>query len=292
MRVLILGGNGMLGHKLVQALGEDFETFAAIRREFSSVERFDIFDRDRTIAELDVTSPERLRQAIAQVRPDVVVNCVGIIKQIASTQETMVQINTLLPRSLADLSKEMGFRLISMSTDCVFSGLKGNCTETHECDAEDEYGQTKFRGEVAQDNCLTIRSSIIGRELDTSHSLIEWFLTKRNQTIGGYTRAIYSGFPTIVFAEIISSLIKDNCEMSGIFHISSDPISKYDLLTLANEAYGANITIEPDDSFAIDRSLDSTNFRIATGFKPPTWPEMIERMAADITPYDRFHMAE
>lgn len=291
MRVLILGGNGMLGHKLVQVLGRDFETFTTIRREFDAVSRFGIFEKEKTITGIDVTSLGQLTKAIEFAKPDVVINCVGIIKQVTSLPETMVQINTLLPRRLAELSTQFSFRLIAMSTDCVFSGLKGDCSESDTPDAIDAYGQTKLHGEVVQDNCLTIRSSIIGRELDTKHSLIEWFLSQRNQTVGGYTRAIYSGFPTLIFAEILGSLIKEHGELSGIFHISSDPISKYDLLTLVNDGFNSNVTIQPDDSMVIDRSLDSTKFRTATGFLPPSWPEMIERMAADTIPYEHSHAA-
>ena len=278
----------MLGHKLVQVLGRDFETFTTIRREFAAVERFLIFDKDRTIPGVDVTSPNQLINAIERANPDVVINCVGVIKQVASLPETMVQINTLLPRRLAELSAKFSFRLISMSTDCVFAGTSGNRTESDPADATDAYGQTKFHGEVIQNNCLTIRSSIIGRELDTSHSLIEWFLSKRGQTVGGYSKAIYSGFPTIVFAEILRDLIRDQSDLSGLFHISSEPINKYDLLGLVNEAFEANVIIDPDESFVIDRSLDSEKFQAATGFVPPSWPDMIERMAADPTPYESF----
>ncbi len=289
MRVLILGGNGMLGHKLVQILGSEYETFSTIRREFSAVERFDIFERERTITNVDVTSERQLIDVIGKVRPDVVINCIGIIKQIASTPETMVQINTVLPRKLAELSAKYNFRLILISTDCVFAGSKGNYSEADVPDAEDIYGKTKLGGEVVAPNCLTIRTSMFGRELDSSHSLIEWFLSMRNQTISGYTRAIYSGFSTIVLSEIIRSLINDRADLRGLFHISSDPISKFDLLNLVNDAFEANVTINPDDSLVIDRSLDSTKFRSETGFVPPTWPEMVKLMAADTTPYESFH---
>ncbi|MBP7475338.1 MAG: SDR family oxidoreductase [Pyrinomonadaceae bacterium] len=289
MRVLILGGNGMLGHKLVQILGSEFETFSTIRRELPAVERFGIFDRERTITNVDVTSERQVVDVIDKVRPDVVINCVGIIKQITSTPETMVQINTVLPRKLAELSAKYHFRLILISTDCVFAGSKGNYSEADVPDADDIYGKTKLRGEVVAPNCLTIRTSMFGRELDSSHSLIEWFLSMRNQTISGFTRAIYSGFSTIVLSEIISSLIKDRADLSGLYHISSDPISKFELLELVNDAFEANVTIKPDDSLIIDRSLDSTKFRSETGFVPPTWPEMIKLMAADTTPYESFH---
>ncbi len=279
----------MLGHKLVQILGSEFETFSTIRRELPAVERFGIFDRERTITNVDVTSERQVVDVIDRVRPDVVINCVGIIKQITSTPETMVQINTVLPRKLAELSAKYHFRLILISTDCVFAGSKGNYSEADVPDADDIYGKTKLRGEVVAPNCLTIRTSMFGRELDSSHSLIEWFLSMRNQTISGFTRAIYSGFSTIVLSEIISSLIKDRADLSGLYHISSDPISKFELLELVNDAFEANVTIKPDDSLIIDRSLDSTKFRSETGFVPPTWPEMIKLMAADTTPYESFH---
>ena len=279
----------MLGHKLVQILGSEFETFSTIRRELPAVERFGIFDRERTITNVDVTSERQVVDVIDRVRPDVVINCVGIIKQITSTPETMVQINTVLPRKLAELSAKYHFRLILISTDCVFAGSKGNYSEADVPDADDIYGKTKLRGEVVAPNCLTIRTSMFGRELDSSHSLIEWFLSMRNQTISGFTRAIYSGFSTIVLSEIISRLIKDRADLSGLYHISSDPISKFELLELVNDAFEANVTIKPDDSLIIDRSLDSTKFRSETGFVPPTWPEMIKLMAADTTPYESFH---
>ncbi|MFZ1701771.1 MAG: SDR family oxidoreductase [Pyrinomonadaceae bacterium] len=291
MRILVLGGNGMLGHKLFQVLGRDFEVFTTIRREFLAVERFAIFEQQRTLANLDATSEKDLVGALEKVRPDVVINCVGIIKQIDSTPERMVQINTLLPRRLARLSAELSFRLISISTDCVFSGTKGNYTETDTADAHDPYGRSKRAGEVTGPNCLTVRTSIIGRELDTSHSLVEWFLSKRGSEVGGYVNAIYSGFPTLIFAEIVARLIRDHPDLSGLYHISSDPISKFDLLDLVNKAYDANVELAPDPSLVIDRSLDSAKFRTATGFIPESWNAMIERMAADPTAYDGFRKA-
>lgn len=291
MRVLILGGNGMLGHKLVQVLGRDFEVFTTIRRQFAAVERFGIFEPERTFPSLDVTSEKDLFAAIEKTRPDVVINCVGIIKQIDSTPERMVQINTILPRRLAHLSTEFLFRFISISTDCVFSGAKGNYAETDPADADDPYGRSKLAGEVTSPNCLTLRTSIIGRELGTAHSLVEWFLSQRGSKVGGYVNAIYSGFPTIVFAEILANIIRDHPGLSGLYHISSDPISKFDLLHLVNKRYDANVEIEPDPSLVIDRSLDSAKFRTATGFAPESWHSMIERMAADPTPYEVFRKA-
>lgn len=290
MRVLVLGGNGMLGHKLVQVLGQDFEVFTTIRRPFERVSRFGIFERKTTIANVDVTADGELSRVVRAVRPDVVINAIGIIKQVpdATNNGLMSRTNTELPGALYDLAKNFGFKLICISTDCVFSGEKGNYKERDVPDADDAYGQSKHRGEVVADNCLTIRTSIVGRELETAHSLLEWFLSNRGRKVGGYTRSIYSGFPTSVFARIVTDLIANYPDLDGLYHISSEPITKFDLLRLFNDAYDARVEIVPDASLAIDRSLDSSKFRAATGFSPLPWPEMIAGMAGDPTPYDVF----
>jgi dTDP-4-dehydrorhamnose reductase len=176
-------------------------------------------------------------------------------------------------------------RLIHISTDCVFSGRKGNYSENDLSDAEDLYGRTKFLGEASYEDCLTLRTSIIGRELETSHGLIEWFLSQEGKTVGGYTRAIFSGFTTNALAEIIARIVDEQREMYGVWHVASDPISKFDLLSLVKQVYGLNIKIEPDEAVVVDRSLNADRFRQATGFVPPTWYDMIEQMYRDPTLY-------
>lgn len=284
----MIGGTGMLGHKLVQTLENGFDTWATIRGSFDRVERFGIFQKDRTIENVNVEDSESLRRAIEQARPDAVINAVGVIKQLPTANDTIttLTINSILPHRLSQLSTEFGFRLITVSTDCVFSGEKGNYTEDDLPDAYDLYGKSKNLGEVAGERCLTIRTSIIGRELGSAHSLIEWFLGNRGGTVKGFANAIYSGFPTVVFADIISDLLLNHPDLNGLYHISSDPISKYELLRLVNESYGAGIDVERFEDFRIDRSLDSSRFREKTGFMPSNWKQMIERMAADPTPYD------
>ncbi len=280
----------MLGHKLVQQLGKSVETWASVRTSFDEVERFGIFDRRRTIEGLDATDLSSIRNAIETVGPDVVVNAVGVIKRLPVSKDVVntLQINSIFPQQLGVLSREIGFRLIQISTDCVFDGKKGNYTESDDANALDLYGRSKNLGEVLGANCLTLRTSIIGRELDTHHSLIEWFLSNRAGKINGFVNAIYSGFPTVVFADIISNLISEHKDLNGIFHVSSDPINKFRLLNLVNDHFGAGITIEPVEDFMVDRSLDSTKFRNATGFSPQTWEKMIASMASDATPYDKW----
>lgn len=288
MKILIFGGTGMLGHKLYQVLGEHFDVFATIRGNYEDAERYGIFAKDRIVEHVDVTEHDSIRRVLDAVRPNVVINAVGVIKQLPSSTDVIstLIVNSIFPQQLAMFASECGFRLICISTDCVFDGEKGNYTESDTPNALDLYGQSKHWGEVSGKNCLTLRTSIIGRELGTSHSLADWFLSNRNGKVKGFRNAIYSGFPTVVFADIIRDLIAKYPEMAGLYHVSSVAINKFDLLTLLNSAYKANVKIEPFDDLKIDRSLNSDQFREATGYVPPDWPTMIELMAADATPYD------
>jgi dTDP-4-dehydrorhamnose reductase len=290
MKVLITGGNGMLGHKLVQQLSAQFDVYATLRGSVPDVEPFGIFDRELIVENIDLADEQAIRRAVESVKPDVVINAAGVIKQRPSSKDVIntLFVNSILPHRLAALGQEFGFRTVVISTDCVFTGTKGNYSEADPADALDLYGRSKNLGEISGENCLTIRTSIIGRELQTGHSLVEWFLSNRGGRVKGFRNAIYSGFPTIVFADIISSLLLEHKDLSGTYHISSDPIDKFTLLTLINDAYHVGVEIEPDDTFTIDRSLDSSRFRTETGFKPAPWKEMIDRMAADPTPYDSF----
>lgn len=281
----------MLGHKLVQVLGRRFEVWTTIRTSFTDAERYGIFDRERTIAEVDVLSDEALKAALSATQPDVVINAVGVIKQAPEAKDpvTTLRINTLFPLRLASMVSERGSRFISVSTDCVFTGRKGNYSESDEPDARDLYGLSKLLGEVKAGNCLTLRTSMIGRELNSQNSLVEWFLSNRSGRVDGWTKAIYSGFPTLELAKIIGDIIEFSPDLRGMYHVSSDPVSKFDLLQLLDDAYGAGVEIAPSEKVVIDRSLDSAVFREITGYAPPTWAEMVAAMAADATPYDEFH---
>jgi dTDP-4-dehydrorhamnose reductase len=161
----------------------------------------------------------------------------------------------------------------------VFRGTIGNYTEAMTPDAEDLYGRSKLLGEVDYPHAVTLRTSIIGRELGTSHGLVEWFLGAAGP-VRGFTRAIFSGLPTDELVRVIARHVLPRPELSGVWHLSSDPISKYDLLLLLREAYGRTIGIEPDAELVLDRSLDSSRFRGATGYTPPAWPALIRSMRA------------
>jgi len=290
MRVLIFGGGGMLGHKLVQSWKDRFDVWTTIRGDSKSFANIDIFDEERTIENLDIENEEKVAEITDRIKPDVIVNAVGIIKQLDAAGDLIRSLttNAIFPHRLQGFAKKIGARLICISTDCVFSGKKGNYNEEDTPDAYDLYGKSKQLGEVIDENCLTIRTSIIGRELRTGHSLVEWFLSNRGKTVKGYRQAIFSGFPTIVLAEILGDLIINHRDLSGLYHVSSAPIDKYDLLNLLKNAYDVDIEIEPSDEVKIDRSLDSGKFRKATGFAPLSWAEMVKKMSNDPAPYDEW----
>ncbi len=284
---MILGGSGMLGHKLWQVLADQFDTYVTLRQGLKSYARYNLFDRTRTIDHVSVQDFDSVVRAIAGVRPQVVVNCIGVVKQHAAAKDPLVSIavNALFPHRLAQVCRVAGSRLVHISTDCVFSGRKGDYVESDVADAEDLYGRTKFLGEVSCEGCLTLRTSMVGRELETSHGLIEWFLSQEGKTVRGYTRAIFSGFTTNALAEIIAQIITEYPDLQGVWHVASEPISKFELLSLVKRIYGLNIQIEPDETVVVDRSLNADRFRQATGFVPPSWLDMIEQMYRDPTPY-------
>jgi dTDP-4-dehydrorhamnose reductase len=281
MRILILGGAGMLGHQLVAVLGKDFETWTTLRGSVRAYERYGLFDPERTLGGIDALNFDAVTAAMATVRPDAVVNCIGIIKQLAAAKDPFlsVAVNSLLPHRLHRLCQATGARLIHFSTDCVFSGRAGNYTEGDPSDAVDLYGRSKFLGETVGEGALTIRSSIIGHELGTTSGLLEWFLSQRGKRVEGYRRAVFSGVTTPEMARIVRMVLTKHPGLCGTLQVSSERINKYDLLMLIQQVYGVDVEIVPHDEVRIDRSLDSTRFRRLTGYVPPSWPQMIEEMA-------------
>lgn len=278
----------MLGHKLYQSLAPRFDTYATVRKDASEGTRYSIFDEKRLVGEVVAEDYTTVARALSAVRPSVVINCIGIVKQDAAANDPIanITVNSLFPHRVSQLARAAGARLIHISTDCVFSGRRGNYAETDLPDPPDLYGRSKLLGEIADDGCLTIRTSMIGRELKGSHGLLEWFLSQRDGRVRGFKRAIFSGFTTQALAEVIGKIIVEQPKLSGIWHVAAEPISKFDLLRLVKQTYGLAIEIGPDETFACDRSLDGSRFREITGLEPPSWPEMIQRLHDDRTPYD------
>jgi dTDP-4-dehydrorhamnose reductase len=288
MKILILGGSGMLGHRLWIGLGREHEVWATVRGENNPFPAVPEFPPDHIRYRVEGMVFEEVTRALASIQPDLVINCIGLIKQmghLARDPLFSITLNALLPHRISLICRTAKIRMIHISTDCVFSGRKGNYVETDQSDAEDLYGRTKFLGEVQYTHTITLRTSIIGQELKTHLGLIEWFLAQTGQ-IKGYQKAIFTGFTTDELARIILNYVIPHPELYGVYHVSSEPVSKYDLLCLAKEAYHkADVEILPDQEFVSDRSLNSTRFRQATGYQPPSWPEMIEKMASSATFY-------
>jgi len=289
--LLVLGGGGMLGHKLCQLLPQmGFEVAATVRKPAELyTPHASVFSGVELIDGVDAFDFEGMEGVIAARKPDAVVNCIGIIKQIREANNPLIsiEINALLPHRLADLCRRIGARLIQISTDCVFSGEKGSYTESDESDARDLYGRTKFLGETTEDEsaAVTLRTSIVGREIsDVKHGLLEWFFSQTqvpNNTINGFARAIYTGFTTIEMTRIIAMVIRERPELVGVYHVASEPISKFDLLCMVRDAVGLDIEIEPDSEFVCDRSLVMDRFAAATGYAAGSWREMIEEFSRD-----------
>lgn len=290
-RILILGAGGMLGHKLMQLWLPKYDVIGTVRKPAAAYERYGIFNRGHLIDKVDVDDFTVIEKVISHIQPHFLVNCVGVIKQLDAANDPLITIgiNSLLPHRLAKLCCAQGVRLIHVSTDCVFSGTKGMYKESDVSDAVDLYGRTKLLGEVDGPNCLTLRTSIIGRELDSRNGLIEWFLQTDQEEVCGFSNAIYTGLTTIEFARVVELVMRSDKEITGTYHVSSNPINKYDLLLLIRETFGILKRIVPADMPAIDRSLDSTRFRQEMDYAPPSWPDMIEEMAIDKTPYSSWH---
>ena len=287
MKVLILGGSGMLGHKLWQTFRDRFDTYVTFRQQMAASLIPGIFDAAHSIDGVTAQDFDSVVRAFARVRPDVVVNCIGIVKQDAAAKDPVVSIsvNALFPHRLAELCGAANARLIHLSTDCVFSGQKGDYRESDSPDAADLYGRTKLLGEIGSRGCLTLRTSMIGRELRGSQGLVEWFLSQQGKSVRGFRHAIFTGFTTPALAEVIARIIEERRELEGVWHVATEPISKLDLLMLIKKAGGLDIQVEPDETFFCDRSLNSTLFRQATSFVPPSWSDMISQLFKDTTPY-------
>ena len=282
-RVLILGATGMLGSTLFRIFNADpkIDCFGTIR-DAGGLKYFSPDQQKSIIPNIHFEGENGLLSAFASARPEIVINCIGIIKQLplAKNHLESLAINSLLPHRIAKYWSMTGAKLVHFSTDCVFSGRKGNYTEKDFPDANDLYGRTKFLGEVDYENAITLRTSIIGHELSSSKSLIDWFLNQ-SVIIKGYRKAIFSGLPTTEIARVVKSYVLSNQDLHGLYHLSVDPISKHELLRLVAQVYCKEIEIVPDDEVVIDRSLNSDRFRIDTGYEARPWIDMIKDMHRD-----------
>lgn len=287
-RILILGGAGTLGHKLWQVLPSKFpDTFVSIRKNREFYAKTGLFAGPKVVDGLDLRDFNRLGSLLEELKPSVIVNCAGVTlrSKEALDKNSAISVNALLPHRLADWCSRSGSRLIHFSTVCVFDGKAGGYTEDSRPDARDLYGMTKILGDVNASFALTLRSSFIGREIFGGTELLEWFLAQKGKKIKGFTKAMFTGLTTNKLAELVADLIENHPGLNGLYHVSSETVSKYDLLRLMKEAYGLEVQIEPDDSFECRRDLDGERFAKAVGFACPPWRRLMAEMVADPTPY-------
>ena len=296
MSIMVLGGDGMLGHKMFQILGEYFgDVYCTIRGTVDDAvhKPIDLFQNEMVLPQLDALNPTNFLGAICAIRPSVVVNCIGILKQrkdIAEDSIHCITVNALIPHLVCSAIRSWGGRLITFSSDCVFSGTGGNYIERDWPDAPSMYGRTKHLGEVtSQSNALTLRTSIIGREVRNFLMLLEWFLSNDGGKVGGFTNAIWSGVTTSFLASFVIKIIEEYPQLHGLYHLTAPPLSKFDLLCRLRDHYGMNIEIMPDDRVDYDkignRSMGSDKLGRAIGYKLPDWDELLAELASDPTPY-------
>jgi dTDP-4-dehydrorhamnose reductase len=293
MRVLVLGATGMLGHRLVAELRARFAVSATVRGEPPAGAPF--LTGANLVGGVAAEDFETVVRAVGAVRPEAVVNCIGIVKQLAAAKDPIpsITVNALFPHRLARLCRAAGARLIHLSTDCVFSGTKGvPYTEDDPPDPPDLYGRTKLLGEVAGPGSLTLRTSMIGRELRNRAGLVEWFLGNRGGSVRGFASALYTGLTTPVLARLLADLLEFHPPLDGLYHVAAEAISKYALLQLIDGAFGTETSIERDTSFVCDRRLDGRRFTECTGFRAPSWPEMVRELARDRAAYEQLNRGD
>ena len=294
-RLLILGARGMLGHTLCHLLPKaGHEVVGTVRQDPADLDGFgEVYGQCRLVGPVDVLDDNDLEQVVREIQPDALVNCIGVVKQLkeAASPLLSVGINAYLPHKLARLAEQTHSRLVHISTDCVFSGSRGNYTEDDLSDATDLYGRSKALGETVEteSRAVTLRTSFIGRELHRpTHGLIEWFLTQRSKQIRGFTRAIYTGLTSRELARVIDRVTREHRNLTGTWQVASRPINKHDLLVKLRDAMGLDIDIQPNGEFACDRSLSNARFAEATGYEPPDWDAMISELAGEPLPYDNW----
>jgi dTDP-4-dehydrorhamnose reductase len=284
LKTLVLGGAGMLGHKIVQTyLSASLPITCTVR----SADIHPVLEGAEVITNVDVTDQMGLRQLLESEKPEVTINCIGVIKQRDEAKSAIpsITINALLPHLLADWAQSWNGRVIHFSTDCIFSGKKGNYCIDDPSDAEDLYGKSKFLGEVSRTNAATLRTSIIGRELSHFGSLVEWFYAQDGKHVKGYRRAIYSGMTTQTMARLVLEIATKHPNLHGLHHAVSEKVNKFDLVTMIRDKAELDIEVEPYDDFFCDRSMLASGLEKGVGFRVPSWEEQLDELVNDPTPY-------
>jgi dTDP-4-dehydrorhamnose reductase len=286
-KVLILGVGGMIGHQMFRSLKTQFEVHGTLKETIEKYKDFEIFDSTNIFENCDAQNFDKIEQVLNQFKPDVILNCIGITLRKPEIKDELYaeKINSDFPQFLKNYTERSHAYLVHFSTDCVFSGKTGPYTEDSVPDAEDVYGRTKAKGEVQGSHTLTLRGSMIGRELVGKTELLEWALSQKDKKIKGYTKALYSGVTTSVMAGLIADLINRSEKLTGLYQVSSQPISKFELLQEINAAFKLNMTIEENDSYLNEKILKSEKLTNKIGFHSLSWNEMLDELAKDLFKY-------
>jgi dTDP-4-dehydrorhamnose reductase len=285
-KILVLGASGMLGHKVFEVLSEKgkWDVLGVVRSKKSLGPSFPHELEGKIVDNISAENFEIVARLLVKEKPEVVINCIGIIKQKEKGEDSykMILLNSLFPHQVAEVCRQIGARFITISTDCIFDGQKGSeYLETDLPTCHDVYGMTKYLGEVKGKNSLTLRTSLIGHELRSNLSLLDWFLSQRGDSVKGYTNAIFSGFTTLEFANLLAGKIIPDKRLAGLYQISVNPISKYDLLKIIARNYRKKITIKPDSKIVINRSLNSDRLKKRINYSQPDWENLIYSMHKD-----------
>jgi dTDP-4-dehydrorhamnose reductase len=288
MRILVIGGDGMLGHELLAGLSASHEVTVTLRRDLSAYAHHGLFSPANAFAGVDVRSPERVLEVVADYRPQAIVNAAGIVKQRAEANRSIpsIEVNSLFPHRLAVIARAAGARLVHISTDCVFSGDRGGYRETDTPDPVDLYGRSKLLGEVDEEGSITLRTSMIGLELANRLSLVEWALAQAGP-ISGYRNVLYSGLTTMELTRVIEEIVVRHPALHGVWHVASAPISKYDLLEGLFRRIGRDGDVRAEDGVVSDRTMSGDAFEKATGYRVMGWDAMLDELAMRIRERDK-----
>lgn len=284
MRILILGGSGMLGHRLWLYLPARFpDIYTTLHKDRNKYDKYNLFNnKKKVIDNIDAVDFSVVERVLDKIRPDVILNCIGITKRRdeINNMALCINLNSLFPHNLANWGEINKAKIITFSTDCIFDGKTGNYIEENLPSASDIYGKTKALGELRGTNTLTLRSSFIGPELFQGSELLEWFLAQTGP-VKGFKNAIYSGLTTFELCRVVEKILVSYPQASGLYNVSSDPITKFDLLMLIKKEMDLSVEIVPDETFCCDRSLDSSRFRKEFNYIPPSWEVMVQELSAE-----------
>lgn len=273
MKILVLGATGLIGSEVYRYLSKKNNVYGTYNDK-DKIKKIQY--NKKKIFYLDALNKKNFIKVIDKVKPDIVINCIGVTKHIMKVSKNKIlTINGDFPHFAKRVSNLKLSKFVQVSTDCVFDGYKGNYNESSIPNAQDFYGKSKAAGEINDKINLTVRTSTIGREILTKHGLLEWFLSQKSSCYG-YSKAIFNGYPTFYFVKILEKLIKKN--VTGLVNISGNKINKYTLLNKIKKIYKKKIVIKKNTSIKINRSLDN---RLLNKYLPKlekNWDKLLKKM--------------